>query len=392
MKRLISLIGCLLVLFLLCSTALAQKTVDDFYELSQKCLMNRDIDGALAAINKAIKLEPDMAELYGRRSEFHMMKGQPQEALADLDKALLLKPDLTAAYISRGQLRMMSNDVKGALNDFDNAIAHGENSGDVYSLRANMRLMNQDPAGALSDFNTAISMNNGRVRNYLGRAHLRGMLGDKAGELADFTYVIDAYEQGQRDGTGPNEATRKMRANDIVSPVIKGPTTKGADKRKSQVKPGDTVVTTRLEMGVTMNPEAEATMSAEEMEYLPNVAGAYLNRSSIYSEKGDNDAAMADLNKSVAVFPHFLAYENRAKLWKKKGDLNAALADLSKAIERQPGMASIYCERGETLLLMGKDEEAEKDFKRCLELDPELDTMVANTRAAAKKQRAEKPQ
>jgi hypothetical protein len=54
-------------------------------------------------------------------------------------------------------------------------------------------------------------------------------------------------------------------------------------------------------------------------------------------------------------------------------------------------MAHTYLERGETLMLMGKGDEAERDFSRCLELDPRMETMVANSRAAVKKQQQEKP-
>ena len=140
-------------------------------------------------------------------------------------------------------------------------------------------------------------------------------------------------------------------------------------------------------MVVTMNPEAEENMTAEEMEYLPNVAGAYLNRSQIYSQKGDAAAALADLNKSIAVFPHFGAYEMRAKLLLARGDLDAALADLNKSVELQPTAALGYLSRGEILMLMGKDEAAEKDFSKALMLDPGFKTMVESRRADAKQKR-----
>ncbi len=46
---------------------------------------------------------------------------------------------------------------------------------------------------------------------------------------------------------------------------------------------------------------------------------------------------------------------------------------------------------GCTMLLMGKDAEAEKDFQRVLELNPSMATTVANRRAAVKKKKQEKP-
>jgi tetratricopeptide (TPR) repeat protein len=169
-----------------------------------------------------------------------------------------------------------------------------------------------------------------------------------------------------------------MRANDIVSPMMQGP---------ESSKPGNSKVTTKTAMVATINPEAERTMNAEEMEYLPNVAGAYMNRAQIRKTNGDFEAALADVNKSVAVYPHFGAYELRGEVWRARGDLNAALADLNKSIEMQPDMAFSHLERGVTLMLLGRDEEAEKDFRFVVMLNPMQKTMVDTRREEAKQQR-----
>ena len=378
MKKHISMIACGLLVLSIGSATFAQKTAEDFYKLSEQRLKDRDLDGAIAALDKAIEVNPDVPALYGKRSELRVMKGQVDAALADLDKALLLNPELSVAYAARGNLRMVKSDMTGAMNDFDNAIVRGERSANVFAMRARLRMMLNNPEGALSDFNAAISMNSGRVGNYLGRAAARDRTGDKEGALADYTYVIDAFEQEERKGTAPDKEARRVRANDMVSPVIHGP---------ESTKTGDSKVTT-TKMVATINPEAEETMTAEEMEYLPNVAGAYLNRAQIRKTNGDPDAALADLNKSVAVYPHFIAYQTRGELLRTRGDLTAALADFNKSIELQPGMALSYIERGVTLILLGKDDEAEKNFSKVVKENPEYKAMVESRRAEAKQQRS----
>jgi tetratricopeptide (TPR) repeat protein len=341
-------------------------------------LLDRDVKGALAAINKAIEIQPDVPGLYGQRSELHVMQGDVDAALADLDKALLIDSELTTAYAARAHLRMMKGDMRGALTDLDNAIARGEKSANVFAMRGNLRLIVNDYQGALTDFNAAISMNPSRMGNYLGRAAARDLTGDKAGALADYSSVIDAFEKKEQEGSAPDKEARRARANDIVSPVISGPASQ---------KPGDVTVTTKTMAIATINPELDGTMSAEEMEYLPNVAAAYMNRARIKSDKGAFDA----LNKSLAVYPHSSAYEQRGKVKQTQGDLSAALADFNKAIELQPDLAFAYLDRGETLLKMGKDSEAEKNFAQAIKLDPYLEKTVESSRAAVKGQKAEKP-
>ena len=92
MKKYISIMACCLIVLFVGSTAFAQKTAEDFYKLSQKRLMDRDLDSALAALDKAIELKPDMAFLYGKRSDLRMMKGLLDAALADSIRHCCLIP------------------------------------------------------------------------------------------------------------------------------------------------------------------------------------------------------------------------------------------------------------------------------------------------------------
>ena len=131
-------------------------------------------------------------------------------------------------------------------------------------------------------------------------------------------------------------------------------------------------------------------MTAEETEYLPNVAGAYAARGSIYIKRGESDAAIADLNKSIAINPFFGALHVRGRELRKRGDLNAAIADFSKAIELGPQrlgphLPLLLIERRVSFVEAGKDDEAETDFAQALALAPHLKTTVENRRAEARK-------
>ena len=64
-----------LALFLIGSNAFAQQSAEDYFRISQTRLMNRDLDGALQALNKAIEVKPDFAQAYAQRSRLLLMKG-----------------------------------------------------------------------------------------------------------------------------------------------------------------------------------------------------------------------------------------------------------------------------------------------------------------------------
>jgi tetratricopeptide (TPR) repeat protein len=56
----------------------------------------------------------------------------------------------------------------------------------------------------------------------------------------------------------------------------------------------------------------------------------------------------------------------------KGGDLDRAIADCDKAITLRPNHAEAHINRGLTRILQGKEQEANQDFKKSLELKPDL--------------------
>lgn len=86
-------------------------------------------------------------------------------------------------------------------------------------------------------------------------------------------------------------------------------------------------------------PDEEIRLYTICMDELPEsaMAGALHNRAVAHLEKGDLNAAEADLNASLSYDNEYgLAYFNRALIHARYGDIDLALADLSRAIELPP--------------------------------------------------------
>lgn len=66
------------------------------------------------------------------------------------------------------------------------------------------------------------------------------------------------------------------------------------------------------------------------------------------------------------------AYFRRGFAYSYLGDYQRAIQDYNQAIQINPGYARAFAGRGVSLLYQYRDAEAEEDFKRAFDLDPDL--------------------
>jgi tetratricopeptide (TPR) repeat protein len=112
---------------------------------------NGDLDGAIAAFNRAIELNP--------------------------------KDD--APYYNRAQAKWLKKDVAGAIADYTRAIELGSTNPAAYNNRGNARAENKDLGGAIADYTRAIELKPDYARAYYNRAVAEKEKGDATSAEAD---------------------------------------------------------------------------------------------------------------------------------------------------------------------------------------------------------------
>lgn len=385
---------CLFALLCAAAPALAQGDAEKHLRRSQERLAARDVDGAVAELDKAVALKPDYAEAYERRSQLRMLKGSLDGALADLDKAVEHAPDAARLYAARGRLRMMRSDAAGAFADFESAIARGHRTDEIYASRGHLKLtLHHDTASAVDDFTTAITLNPQRVSHYLGRATARTMAGDEAAALVDLNYVIEQHERREKERGTAVHAPAQAPGFELKSPHITGPErpqppAAQGDKEQGGKDSGKTVVKLMSQTVMTVGAAPAGPEGMAHFEYMHNVAGAYRTRGSAHARLGDTEAALRDFDKSLEINPRSSpGHYARARTRRDLGQLEAALADFTRAAELDPQFPWNRLERAVTLLLLNRDAEAEKDFAEVVKLDPKLRKNVDLRRAETLRKR-----
>jgi tetratricopeptide (TPR) repeat protein len=98
---------------------------------------------------------------------------------------------------------------------------------------------------------------------------------------------------------------------------------------------------------------------------------AFSNRGSAYSDKGDNDRAIADYGEAIRINPKQIkAIYNRGVAWLEKGDNDRAIADYTEVIRLDPKDPDPLDGRGLVYRIMGEYDRAITDYNAAIKLDP----------------------
>jgi zinc protease len=151
----------------------------------------RNYTGALADFDRAIQLQPDLAEAYVARGSVRALRNDPTGAIADHTKALALKPDHAAALVERGNVRRTQGEHDLAFADYDQAIALQPTLITAHYNRGLAHQAKPEHPAAIRDFDAALTLNPGYVPAYNARGFSRQVRGNFAGAIADYSAAID---------------------------------------------------------------------------------------------------------------------------------------------------------------------------------------------------------
>ena len=107
------------------------------------------------------------------------------------------------------------------------------------------------------------------------------------------------------------------------------------------------------------------------IELNPEDAAAYYNRGNAYDDLGQTERAIEDFDKAIELNPEFAAYYNRGNAYAKLGQTERAIEDYDKAIELNPEYATAYSNRAESLIRLGRLNEATADCRAAQRLAPD---------------------
>ncbi|MDX2302016.1 MAG: TPM domain-containing protein [Microscillaceae bacterium] len=155
----------------------------------------QDYKGAVADYDQAIKLSPQVAELYYRRGLAKYYLKDFQGAVVDYTQSISLNPNNPDAYFDRAYTKYnYLNDYEGALADYTQVIAQNPGYATAYNNRGLTKTNLKDYQGAIADYNLALQLQPDFPIALSNRGLAKYELKDYQGALDD----LNAAFQGEK--------------------------------------------------------------------------------------------------------------------------------------------------------------------------------------------------
>lgn len=306
-------------------------------ERAKKKLSNKNFEGALFDINKALEIEPTNFAAFLDRSRVKREANDIFGADEDYETGLVLmkKKERGLKALDKARDKYNANDFIGAIKYYSEAIECTIEFEFVFYDRAMSKKYAGDYDGALLDFNKAIDVDSNYSDAFYERARLKHhQLKDYNGAMHDYNAAINL---------NPTDA--------------KCFEYRGVLKDELNDKSG------------------AANDFSKALELNPARGETYFSMASIKFHNRNFQGGIKDLDKVIKIglvgdssYSMYNAYFFRGSYKSILKDFEGAIEDFSSAIELEPHKGEVYFERGKARLALGQNDLAAEDKFNAIKL------------------------
>lgn len=177
-----------------CAAPPLQSQAEAYLDRALVALREEQPEQAMAALEKALALNPKLPRAYYVRAMVHRQQKDLPATLADLDQARALDPDYLDVYIGLGMVYKEMGDLAKTVANYQKALELDPDNADWYNnLCWTYGVFNQ-PEEGLEYCERAVEL---RAEPYIhdSRGLVYALLGDYGNAIVDFTIFVNYYEK-----------------------------------------------------------------------------------------------------------------------------------------------------------------------------------------------------
>ncbi len=326
---------------------------------------------AMADINQAILLQPQVDDLYDVRGTIRSRFGYFREAISDYDKAIKIAHDKPWLYVGRASARKETGDIEGALAD-------------LYFVRQ----LKPDSIEALTSL-CDLLLEAGKeqaiatlLRDSLATERRSKSLSDECVELTFYGIAMERLQK-QQEASATFDRLKELagRIYDVRLLIDTGEhLAKCQDKQARQTTAClyeravvlDSHCRARLLLACLARDSGDFRRAADE--YTKALRDAprtecLLGRAMCYANLNSYTEAIRDINEALKLSPKSVGFlKIRGDIHRRFWHLKEAIRDYNEALKIAPKNGDLYCMRGLCRKQEGNKELAFADFTHAIEL------------------------
>lgn len=385
LKSVLKLSCAILLLFVFTNFVFAQqteKTARNYYKLGLADLKKGRYDFAIEFFTIAIGVKPDFTEAYLARSTAKQYKRDFKGALADVQKIIKLDPTFGEAYFHSAQIRgyLIIEASSGAesvpaaelarkygfmLEDYNSSVNAGYKTAEVYQERAEhqcelMKLCRE----AVGDFDLALAIKPGDPELQQKRSIAKYKSGDEERATADYLTIVNKVNLSPMPPGMQSVSARKGK-NSLASQILVS------------------VIQPVLREAEGLNNEG---FSKEAIQIITSALASHPDNWLLYERRADyarasnnNDLVESDVLKLVKLKPFDFEIQKRAVLFLMQIErCRPALDIINASVIEDSQNSEAYLWRGNVKTCLGDFESALEDNDKAISLAPSNETYKAN--------------
>jgi Flp pilus assembly protein TadD len=301
--------------------------LNDLLDEAQRDIDKKDFEAGIAPLQKVIADQPEFAYAHFQLAYVYTALKRTKEAQAEYERTIALDPKMSEAYLNLGMLLLDNREDAAAVAPLRKAV-------DLLPAQSRPRYLlavaldrSGDRTGAAESFEALLHLDPNDITaiDYLGWAALRA---------------------GQ-----PAEAEARFRRAVEVQPS-------GPEGRRGLAR----------SLAAQKKPEA-VTAYRDYLALVPNDSEARARLIRLLMDQGENDAALAEMDRTDAGKPSLESLKLRADIQTAQKKWQDAIATLQRALALAPNDAQLRGGLGRTYLQVRDFPNAEKELKTAIRLD-----------------------
>jgi protein O-GlcNAc transferase len=253
---------------------------------------------AVESYDRALVLQPEMVAAMANRAVALSAVGRHEDAIAGYDRVLVMQPSNTGALTHRGLARRALGQIEQALEDYNRALALAPDDVDATYNRGIILLDLERAAEALADFEAVMHKHHGNAE----------MLNNRGVALRNLKRSLEALDSLDR--------ALAIEPNFIEAWGNRGLTLRDLMRHEEALASLDQVLLRDPGNSVALNWRGNVCRDMKNyvqavecysraLQVRPDYAEALINRSYSYWNLKQPEAALADLERGIALDPYY---------------------------------------------------------------------------------------